>query len=63
VVTDHAWFSYTKGFQACTLTEGTLVEFDARVKKYTKGYVNPRIGVNQKAVDYRLSNPTRIVVL
>ena len=63
VVTDHAWFSYTKGFENIKLEEGTLISFEARVKAYTKGYVNKRYGINQQKMDYRLSHPTKIEVV
>lgn len=63
VVADHIWFAYTQGFQKVNLKEGVLVEFEARVKKYTKGYVNPRLKVNNKREDYKLSNPTKIKVV
>jgi hypothetical protein len=62
-MTDHIWFSYTQGFQKASLTEGCLVEFIARVKKYSKGYVNKKLGVNNETVDFKLSNPTKIVAL
>ena len=62
-VADHLWFSYTQGFEKAGIKEGNTVEFDARVKEYTKGYVNKAIGVNQKKRDYKLSNPTRIRVV
>jgi hypothetical protein len=62
-MTDHVWFSYTQGFQKASLTEGCLVEFDARVKKYSKGYVNKKLGVNNETIDFKLSNPTKIVAL
>ena len=62
VVTDHIWFSYTKGFEKLNLTEGILLEFDARVKEYRKGYVNSRYKINNSKKDYKLSNPTRITV-
>jgi hypothetical protein len=63
VVTDHAWFSYTKGFENIKLEEGMIVSFEARVKAYTKGYVNKRYGINQQKMDYRLSHPTKIEVV
>ncbi len=40
VVTDHLWFTFTKGFQLVGLAEGDTLEFEARVKAYSKGYVN-----------------------
>jgi hypothetical protein len=62
-LTDHVWFSYTQSFQKAQLTEGCLLEFDARVKKYSKGYVNKKLGVNNETIDFKLSNPTKIVAL
>jgi hypothetical protein len=62
VVTDHIWFSYTKGFEKVKLTEGALLEFDARIKEYRKGYVNTRYKINNSKSDYKLSNPTRITM-
>lgn len=62
VVTDHIWFSYTKGFEKIKLTEGIVLEFDARVKEYRKGYVNSRYKINNSKNDFKLSNPTRITV-
>lgn len=61
IVADHCWFSLTKGFEKLgTLREGDLIHFEARVKKYTKGYVNKRAGIDQRTEDYKLSHPTRI---
>jgi len=60
VVTDHLWFGYTKGFQSIALTPGAAILFEARIKKYIKGYVNKRIGMDQRKEDYKLSHPTRI---
>ncbi len=62
IVADHLWFSYTKGFQALKLTEGAKIEFDARVKQYSKGYVNNKYGINKRKLDYKLSHPTRIKI-
>jgi hypothetical protein len=60
VVTDHVWFSFTKGFQEVRLVVDDCVEFEARVKEYTKGYVNKRAGINQGKRDFKLSHPTKI---
>ncbi len=62
-VTDHIWFTFTKGFQDAGLKEGkegSVVEFEARVKEYRKGYVNKGAKINESKVDYKLSHPTRI---
>jgi hypothetical protein len=60
LVTDHVWFSYTKGFEKLVLTEGVTIEFEARVKEYKKGYVNKLYKINYSATDYKLSHPTKI---
>lgn len=62
IVTDHIWFSYTKGFEKIKLAEGMQLEFDARVKEYRKGYINTRYKINNSKSDYKLSNPTRITL-
>ena len=62
-VADHLWFSYTQGFEKAGIKEGDTVTFDARVKEYTKGYVNKELKINRKKTDYKLSNPTRIKVV
>ena len=62
-VTDHIWFTFTKGFQDAGLKEGkegSVVEFEARVKEYRKGYVNKAGGINESKIDYKLSHPTQI---
>lgn len=63
VVADHLWFAYTKSFERLTLKEGIVVEFDARVKEYVKGYVNKKIGINNRKRDFKLSHPTKIAVV
>jgi len=63
VVTDHLWFSLTKGFEQLKLSEGMQVEFDARVKLYTKGYVNTRYKIDKSKEDYKLSHPTKITAV
>jgi hypothetical protein len=60
IMADHVWFSYTKGFEKIELTEGVDIEFEARVKAYSKGYVNTRYKINNRSTDFKLSNPTTI---
>ncbi len=55
VVTDHLWFNLTKGFQKLHMRNGDLIQFDARVKAYVKGYNNI-----DKRIDYKLSYPTKL---
>ena len=63
VVTDHLWFSLTKGFESANLSPGLVVEFEARVKTYRKGYVNKRHQIDERRMDFKLSHPTRIRVI
>ena len=61
VVADHVWFNFTNQFKNLgDLTQGDKIEFHARVKEYTKGYVNYRRGIDEREIDYKLSHPTRV---
>lgn len=64
IVSDHLWFNDTKGFQKLgDLEEGDIIQFDAGVKGYVKGFVNHRHGIDEREWDYRLSHPTRMMRL
>jgi hypothetical protein len=64
VVSDHLWFNFTKQFERLgELKEGDIVAFDARVKPYVKGYVNFREEIDNRELDYKLSHPTKVMVL
>lgn len=63
LVADHLWFSYTKSFEKVLLSEGTVIEFEARVKEYTKGHVNKRYNIDKRKTDYKLSHPTKIMMV
>jgi mRNA-degrading endonuclease YafQ of YafQ-DinJ toxin-antitoxin module len=63
IITDHLWFAYTKGFEDAHLKEGCVIEFEARVKKYEKGYANKQLGLDLRKFDYKLSHPTKIKVV
>jgi hypothetical protein len=62
LVADHAWFSYTKGFEKVQLKEGTVLEFEARIKAYAKGYINRGLGMTKRKTDLKLSHPTKIKI-
>jgi hypothetical protein len=62
VVAGHVWFSFTKGFEKIKLEEGVVLEFEARIKEYAKGYVNKQYGINNRKKDYKLSHPTKIKI-
>ena len=61
VVADHLWFNLTKGFDELDLKPGDVVEFDARVMPYLKGYKGNREDEDLPPIerDYRLSYPTK----
>ena len=63
IVADHIWFTLTKGFEILQLTPNDIVEFEARIKEYSKGYVNKRYKINNQSKDFKLSNPTKIKLL
>ena len=56
IVADHLWFNLTQGFDAACMSPGDIVEFDARVDSYIKGY-------ERDSHDYKLSRPTKISVI
>lgn len=62
IVADHVWFTRTKNFQKLSLAPGVHIEFEARIKKYTKGYVNSRYKIDRRENDYKLSHPSKICV-
>lgn len=64
LITDHLWFNETKGFQEIgPLYPGDIVAFDGRVKPYEKGYVSKRNEIDTREIDYKLSHPTKIVII
>lgn len=67
VLTDHLWFTCGKRFDCLDLQEGELVQFDARVTEYLKGYQGGEEGsyedVYGQELDYRLSFPTKVYKL
>ena len=61
VITEHLWFNNTKAFQAVDLEAGDVVEFDARVTPYEKGYQGYRQFIYKPITrDYKLSRPTKV---
>lgn len=61
VVADHVWFKKTAAFQAVAL--GDVIEFDANVEPYEKGYQNFRLGIDETTIDYRLSKPANVEIV
>ena len=63
IITDHLWFNKTKGFEALNLKEGDIVQFDARVDSYTKGYQGYREDVcSYTEMDCELPPPNALGV-
>ncbi len=58
--TDHAWFTVGEMSEFNYVQEGDIIQFDARVKTYWKGYYNERQLIDERKVDYRLSHPTNL---
>jgi len=63
MITDHLWINFTKAFEKFVLTEGVIIEFEARVKKYSKGYVNARFGIDNSKKDFKLSHLTKVRII
>ena len=61
IVADHIWFR--KGPQFTGVSIGDVIEFDAEVEQYEKGYMNFRLGIDETTVDYRLSKPSNVQVV
>jgi len=59
-VTDHAWMTAGKQFKDLELHSGDIIELDARVGMYQKGYSEDD-EENPFRYDYRLERPTRMV--
>lgn len=64
-ITSHLWFNLTIGFEDLNLWPGDRVQFDARVKTYTKGYKGhlpdpQKPGKSIEKTDYKLSHPTKL---
>lgn len=66
IISDHLWFNKTKGLSALELQKGMVVQFNAKVKEYTKGYFGYDFMKqldNPPQQDYKLSHPTKIKIL
>ena len=60
-ITDHLWFNLTKGFCQAHPKQGDIIQFEARVDTYLKGYQGYRTDVYKPIeLDAKLSRPTKI---
>lgn len=58
---DHIWLNKTKALEAIELKVGLEIQFCARVKQYTKGYLGKKRDINREIKqDFKLSHPTQI---
>jgi hypothetical protein len=61
LIADHVWFTLGKRFERLQLQENDVIQFQARVTKYLKGYRGRREDVDSCIEqDYRLSFPTKL---
>lgn len=66
LMADHLWFTIGKTFDDLKLKPGDIIEFDARVTQYKKGYRGRRDDGDYyddrpaPSIDYRLSFPTKV---
>lgn len=67
IITDHLWFTCGKLFEMLNLNSGDIIEFNARVGKYTKGWMSKRNwyerGCPPVQTDYKLEYPSKIKVV
>lgn len=59
IMTDHAWMTAGKQFKSLDLHSGDIIDFDARVGMYQKGYSEDD-EENPFRYDYRLERPTKM---
>jgi hypothetical protein len=62
-VADHVWFTFTKTFEDADVRVGDIIAFDARIKRYTKGYVSKGLKMNKQTMDFKLSHPTKVEIV
>ena len=64
IVADHIWFMTTNEFDKFKFHYGNVVQFDAYIGEYVKGYFGTRKDRNHNhkkmALDYNLSCPSQI---
>ncbi|MBB3700077.1 hypothetical protein KMW28_26990 [Flammeovirga yaeyamensis] len=64
VVANHLWMNVGKQFMDLRLQPGDVIQFDARVTEYVKGYKGHRSDVHKPLEqDYKLERPTKIAKL
>lgn len=63
IIADHIWLTCGKWSE--NLKEGDIINFDARVGQYVKGYEGFRDDIYDKplTLDYKFERPTKITVM
>lgn len=64
IITDHLWFNMSKFWK--NVKVGDMIEFDARVKSYTKGYKGYNIEKQIRSPiveDWKLAFPTKLSII
>lgn len=62
ILTDHLWMNVGKRIEELKLTPGNIIQFDARVKPYVKGYSKDD-DENPKRIDYGLEYPSKLSII
>lgn len=61
---DHLWLNKTKALAKLDLSAGVQIQFAARVKPYSKGYLGKRKDIRKEIKqDFKLSHPTQVEIL
>ena len=61
---DHLWLNKTKALAALDLSVGVEIQFAARVKQYSKGYLGKKEVLKKEIKeDFKLSHPTQVEVI
>jgi len=61
---DHLWLNKTKALSELNLSTGIQIQFAARVKEYTKGYLGKKEDIKKEIKqDFKLSHPTQVEAL
>ncbi len=64
LVCDHLWLNKTKALSELDLSVGAQIQFAARVKQYSKGYLGKRESLKKEIKqDYKLSHPTQVALM
>jgi hypothetical protein len=64
IMCDHLWLNKTKAFAVLNLSVGVQIQFEARVKQYSKGYQGKKEDIKKEIKqDFKLSHPTQVEVL